>query len=60
MLHERDIHSLVNDASTIFSGITQEYDGIELNGDIQAFNPVRFGKMNLLSTGHSMVQSLLA
>jgi len=38
-LHERlmadVVHSLVDDASTIFSEITQEYDGIELNGDIQ-------------------------
>ncbi|QGN07922.1 hypothetical protein Hrd1104_11880 [Halorhabdus sp. CBA1104] len=38
-LHERlmadVVHSLVDDASSIFSEITQEYDGIELNGDIQ-------------------------
>jgi len=38
-LHERlmedVVHSLVDDASTIFSEITKEYDGIELDGDIQ-------------------------
>jgi hypothetical protein len=48
-LHERDIHSLVDDASTIFSEITQEYGGSDLNGDIQDFNSVRFGKMSLLT-----------
>lgn len=38
-LHERlmedVVHSLVDDASEIFSSITQEYDGIELGGEIQ-------------------------
>jgi uncharacterized protein YhaN len=38
-LHERlmddVVHSLVDDASAIFSSITQEYDGIELGGEIQ-------------------------
>jgi uncharacterized protein YhaN len=38
-LHERlmedVVHSLVDDASTIFSEITKEYDGIELGGDVQ-------------------------
>ncbi|UHQ99213.1 AAA family ATPase (plasmid) [Natrinema zhouii] len=38
-LHERlmedVVHSLVDDASTIFSEITQEYEGIELEGDVQ-------------------------
>jgi len=38
-LHERlmedVVHSLVDDASQIFSSITQEYDGIELSGELQ-------------------------
>ena len=38
-LHERlmedIVHSLVGDASDIFSEITQEYEGIELDGDVQ-------------------------
>jgi uncharacterized protein YhaN len=38
-LHERlmedVVHSLIDDASTIFSRITQEYDGIELSGELQ-------------------------
>jgi chromosome segregation ATPase len=38
-LHERlmqdVVHSLVDDASEIFSSITQEYDGIELGGELQ-------------------------
>ena len=38
-LHERlmedVVHSLVDEASTIFSSITQEYDGIELDGELQ-------------------------
>ncbi len=38
-LHERlmedVVHSLVDDASEIFSNITQEYDGIELGGELQ-------------------------
>lgn len=38
-LHERlmedVVHSLVDDASTIFRKITQEYEGIELEGDVQ-------------------------
>lgn len=38
-LHERlmedVVHSLVDEASTIFSNITQEYDGIELDGELQ-------------------------
>ncbi|WP_248516295.1 AAA family ATPase [Salinarchaeum laminariae] len=38
-LHERlmedVVHSLVDDASTIFQNITQEYDGIELGDDVQ-------------------------
>jgi len=34
-LMEDVVHSLVDDASTIFSNITQEYDGIELDGELQ-------------------------
>ena len=34
-LMEDVVHSLVDDASAIFSTITQEYDGIELGGEIQ-------------------------
>lgn len=39
-LHERlmedIVHSLVDDASEIFSEITQEYEGITLDGDVQS------------------------
>ena len=34
-LMEDVVHSLVGDASDIFSEITQEYDGIELDGNVQ-------------------------
>lgn len=38
-LHERlmqdVVHSLVDDASEIFSSITQEYEGIEIGGELQ-------------------------
>lgn len=49
-LHERlmkdVVHSLVDDASEIFSEITQEYDGIELDGDLQEleFRALRKGR----------------
>lgn len=48
-LHERlmqdVVHSLVDDASDIFSNITQEYDGIELSGELQdlEFRALRSG-----------------
>ncbi len=34
-LMEDIVHSLVDDVSTIFSEITQDYDGIELDGNVQ-------------------------
>ena len=41
-LHERlmedIVHSLVDDASDIFREITQEYEGIELDGDVQSLD----------------------
>lgn len=49
-LHERlmedVVHSLVDDASSIFSEITQEYEGIELDGGVQdlEFRALRDGK----------------
>lgn len=49
-LHERlmedVVHSLIDDASSIFSQITQEYDGIELAGDLQEleFRALREGR----------------
>ena len=49
-LHERlmqdVVHSLVDDASEMFSEITQEYDGIELEGDVQdlRFHALREGQ----------------